>query len=94
MRDVAIQESPADELSTAATQALEQWTFEPATKDGEPVAVSYIVTLNSVGVADHWQRRGKGARHPSYVFRPSEIVASTVSPTAITSSSSGRYPVS
>lgn len=46
VRDVAIQESPADEFSTAATEALEQWTFEPATKDGKPVAVTYIVTLN------------------------------------------------
>jgi len=45
VRNVAIQESPADELSAAATEALEQWTFEPATKDGEPVAVTYIVTL-------------------------------------------------
>ena len=45
VRDVSIQESPADELSAAATEALEQWTFEPATMDGKPVAVSYIVTL-------------------------------------------------
>ncbi len=46
VRDVAIQESPADEFSAAATEALEQWTFEPATKDGKPVAVTYIVTVN------------------------------------------------
>ncbi len=45
VRDVAIQDSPADEFSAAATNALEQWTFEPATMDGKPVAVSYIVTL-------------------------------------------------
>lgn len=45
VRDVAIKESPADEFSKAATETLEQWTFEPATKDGKPVAVSYIVTL-------------------------------------------------
>jgi TonB family protein len=45
VRNVAIQESPADELSKAATEALEQWTFEPATKDGDPVAVTYVVTL-------------------------------------------------
>jgi TonB family protein len=45
VRNVAIHESPADELSAAATEAIEQWTFEPATKDGKPVAVSYSVTL-------------------------------------------------
>ncbi len=45
VRDVAIQESPAEEFSVAATEALEQWQFEPATKNGKPVAVKYIVTL-------------------------------------------------
>ncbi|TFG37855.1 MAG: TonB family protein, partial [Candidatus Aminicenantes bacterium] len=45
VRDVAIQESPAEELSAAATEAFEQWTFEPATMDGKPVAVRYIVTV-------------------------------------------------
>jgi TonB family protein len=45
VRDVAITESPAEEFSTAATEALEQWRFEPATRNGKPVAVSYIVTL-------------------------------------------------
>ncbi len=46
VRDVAIKESPAEELSVAATEAFEQWTFEPATLAGEPVAVSYIVTVD------------------------------------------------
>lgn len=45
VRDVTIKESPADEFSKAATETLEQWTFEPATMDGRPVTVSYIVTL-------------------------------------------------
>jgi protein TonB len=45
VRGVEILESPADEFSAAATAALETWTFEPARMDGEPVAVSYIVTL-------------------------------------------------
>ncbi len=44
--DVAIQESPAEELSAAATEAFEQWAFEPATMDGKPVAVRYIVTVD------------------------------------------------
>jgi len=45
VRDVLIQESPSDELSTAAIDALEQWRFEPAVMDGEAVAVRYIVTV-------------------------------------------------
>lgn len=45
VRDVLIQESPSDLLSAAAIDALEQWRFEPAVMDGEPVAVRYIVTI-------------------------------------------------
>ncbi len=45
VREVMIKESPADEFSLAATEALEQWHFDPATRNGKPVAVSYIVTL-------------------------------------------------
>jgi len=42
---VEILESPAEGLSDASTEALEQWTFQPATMDGKPVAVRYTVTL-------------------------------------------------
>jgi TonB family protein len=45
VRDVLIEESPSDLLSAAAIEALEQWRFAPATMDGEPVAVRYIVTI-------------------------------------------------
>lgn len=45
VRDVLIQESPSDLLSAAAIDALEQWRFQPAVMDGEPVAVRYIVTI-------------------------------------------------
>lgn len=45
VRDVLIKESPSDDLSAAAIEALEQWRFAPATMDGDPVAVRYIVTL-------------------------------------------------
>ena len=45
VRDVLIKESPADQLSAAAIEALEQWRFAPAMMDGRPVAVRYIVTL-------------------------------------------------
>ena len=38
--------SNADILSEAATEAVEQWTFEPATRDGVPVAVLYTLTIN------------------------------------------------
>ena len=45
VRDVEIKKSPADDLAMAAIDALEQWRFAPATMDGEPVAVRYIVTV-------------------------------------------------
>jgi protein TonB len=45
VREVEIVKSPADELSAAATEAVEQWIFEPATKDGEPVDVRFMVTV-------------------------------------------------
>ena len=45
VREVSIVESPAEAFSAAATEALEQWSFEPATLDGKPVTVTYIVTL-------------------------------------------------
>lgn len=45
VRDVVILESPADDLSAAAIDAIEQWRFAPATMDGDAVAVRYIVTV-------------------------------------------------
>lgn len=37
---------PAPTLSYAAMEALRQWTFEPATLDGKPVAVKFNLTIN------------------------------------------------
>ncbi|HSN57710.1 MAG TPA: TonB family protein [Candidatus Sulfomarinibacteraceae bacterium] len=45
VRDVAIERSPSDDLSAAAIEAIAQWRFAPATMDGEPVAVRYVVTV-------------------------------------------------
>jgi TonB family protein len=45
VRDVVIQKSPSDELSAAAIDAIEQWRFAPATMDGKPVVVRYVVTV-------------------------------------------------
>jgi TonB family protein len=45
VRDVVMQKSPSDDLSAAAINALEQWRFAPATIDGKPVAVRYVVTV-------------------------------------------------
>jgi TonB family protein len=45
VRNVEVKESPSPELGAAATEAIEQWSFEPATMNGEPVAVRYIVTV-------------------------------------------------
>ena len=33
-------------LTEAAVDAVKQWKFEPATMDGEPIPVSYNVTVN------------------------------------------------
>ena len=33
-------------LSEAAADAVRQWTFEPATKNGEPVDVVFNLTIN------------------------------------------------
>ena len=45
VRDVKVVRTNADILSEAAIEAVEQWTFEPATLEGVPVAVRYIVTV-------------------------------------------------
>jgi TonB family protein len=45
VRDLEIVESPDELLSEAATQAVKQWTFEPALCDGEPVGVYYNLTV-------------------------------------------------
>ena len=44
-QDVSVSEAAQSAAEAAATEALEQWQFEPATKNGKPVAVRYIVTL-------------------------------------------------
>ena len=35
-----------DGLTEAAKDAVNQWTFEPGTLEGEAVAVKYILTVN------------------------------------------------
>ena len=41
-----ISESLAQPFDQAAMDAIAQWRFEPATLDGEPVAVYYFLTIN------------------------------------------------
>jgi len=43
---VKVVESPDEQLSEAAIEAVEQWRFDPALCDGEPVAVWYKLTIN------------------------------------------------
>jgi protein TonB len=45
VRNVEVVQSNADILSVAAVEAVEQWTFEPATLDGLPVAIRYTLTV-------------------------------------------------
>jgi TonB family protein len=44
--DIRVLESTDDRLSAAAVEAIQQWKFEPALCDGEPVAVYYNLTVN------------------------------------------------
>ncbi|MEN8165097.1 MAG: TonB family protein, partial [Acidobacteriota bacterium] len=45
VREVEVLRSNATALSEAAVEAVDQWTFEPATLEGIPVAVRYILTV-------------------------------------------------
>jgi len=45
VRQVEVIRSNATVLSDAAVEAVEQWTFKPATLEGVPVAVRYILTV-------------------------------------------------
>ena len=44
--DAEIVESLGEPFDASALEAVRQWTFEPATLDGEPVRVSYHITIN------------------------------------------------
>lgn len=44
--EAEILESLRDDFDAHALESLRQWTFEPATLDGEPVRVHYNLTVN------------------------------------------------
>ena len=44
--EITVESSDDERLSQAAIDALRQWQFEPATHDGKPVAVWYVLTFN------------------------------------------------
>ena len=47
VRKVAVAQSSGNKnLDRAALDAVTQWTFQPATLHGEPVAVYYVLTLS------------------------------------------------
>ena len=43
---VQVVHTPSKEAGTAAAEALRKWRFNPATKDGHPVAVAYSLTFD------------------------------------------------
>jgi protein TonB len=45
VEDIQVLESPDDRLTAAAVEAIQQWRFEPALCDGEPVGVYYNLTI-------------------------------------------------
>ena len=46
VEEIRVLESADDRLSAAAVEAIQQWQFEPALCDGEPVGVYYNLTIN------------------------------------------------
>lgn len=44
--DAEVVESLGEPFDASALEAVRQWTFEPATLDGEPVRVNYHITIN------------------------------------------------
>lgn len=46
IRDAQVTDSLEESLDQAALDAVRQWTFDPATLNGKPVAVYYNLTLN------------------------------------------------
>jgi TonB family protein len=46
VQDIVVERSPDESLSDAAMRAVEQWTFQPALLEGEPVTVRFILTVN------------------------------------------------
>jgi len=62
-------------LAEAAVDAVKTWRFEPSTLDGEPVAVSYIITVR-FNLEGDWV---KGDREPANLtdFKPEPKVAMT-----------------
>ena len=46
VEEIKVLKSPDDRLSAAAVEAIQQWQFEPALCDGNPVGVYYNLTVN------------------------------------------------
>jgi periplasmic protein TonB len=44
--DVQVAKTADEILNQPAIDAIMQWKFEPATKDGEPIDVIYVLTVN------------------------------------------------
>jgi len=46
VEEIQVLESADDRLAAAAVEAIQQWRFEPALCDGNPVGVNYNLTIN------------------------------------------------
>jgi TonB family protein len=47
-RQVKILRGVSKEADAAALEAVRQWVFRPATLDGKPISVFYVMTVNSI----------------------------------------------
>jgi protein TonB len=45
-RDILILESLRRDLDMAAVDAMKQWQFKPATRNGQPIAVAVVVEMS------------------------------------------------
>jgi len=46
VRTIRFLKSPGGKIEPIVAAALKQWRFEPATRDGQPIEVSYVLAVH------------------------------------------------